>query len=74
MDSTVCGLPLEMPDNLPADAVAVDAVVVLKVRNADGGFGFVECNTGSVTIQEAVGMYLLAADRLREIQRRCIYE
>lgn len=59
----VYGLPLQR--QVPAGFVVVDAVVVLKVLDAEGNTRVMATTTGSLTAVEAYGMVTLAGGLLR---------
>lgn len=57
-------LGIEMMD-LPAGCTAVEAVLLVKVLDADGGVGLVERTSRGLSSWEALGMAVTFADSMR---------
>lgn len=68
LDATAFGQPLVV-DHLPDGFVPMDAVVVVKGLDADGGTAVFECSTTTLSTWEALGMVIACGDSLRAALR-----
>lgn len=65
VDATAFGLPVDA-SHLPEGYTPLEAVVCLKVLDADGEVAYYDCATNTLTSVEGIGMAIIVADRLRK--------